>query len=106
MDICLPKAERDFEPAQTLQLIRSSGPICWSWGMHAVEIYGKKGLMFTVNGHHHKGYVFIALSFMDTFTVLFINKQGDVLDEYKDVYVDELVKTIDVRVEKMPDYRF
>jgi hypothetical protein len=57
-----------------------------------------------VNGHHHKGYVFVALDWSDTFDVHIINTQGRVLNTYNEVYIDELFNVIDNRIEKIKEY--
>lgn len=78
---------------------------CWSWGIRNFANYQHKVLRFRVSGHHHKGYVYISLNFMDTFDVYFTNLQNEIKQERKEVYIDELINTIDRVVEYIPDYR-
>jgi hypothetical protein len=61
--------------------------------------YNNKGLLFTVNGRYHKGYVFVSLDFNDTYTVDIINFEGTILNTYEMIYFDMLTETIDNRIE-------
>lgn len=53
------------------------------------------GLEFQVNGFHHKGTVRIQLKWIDTYTISFISKKGEVVKEVEDVYCDMLVDILD-----------
>ena len=53
------------------------------------------GLQFKVNGFHHKGFVRVQLKWIDTYTITFLNKKGDVKKEVEDVYCDMLVNVLD-----------
>lgn len=53
------------------------------------------GLQFKVNGLHHKGFVRVQLKWIDTYTITFLNKKGDVKKEVEDVYCDMLVNVLD-----------
>jgi len=53
------------------------------------------GLQFKVNGYHHKGFVRVQLKWIDTYTITFLNKKGDVKKEVEDVYCDMLVNVLD-----------
>jgi len=59
-----------------------------------------------VSGHHHKGWVIITLSFMDTYSVYIVTNKGEIKNEYHDVYFDQLTEIIDNRVEKIKDYQY
>jgi hypothetical protein len=102
--ILLPLMEREFDPKETMLVLKSDLLKYWSWGVSKVTNYMKKGLMLKVNGNHHKGLVFITLSWMDTYTVYIMNNVGRVLDKYEDVYFDDLVEIIDNRIERIPEY--
>ena len=58
--------KREFNVSELSTNIRSVGPVVWSWGMHDLANMNDKGLMFRVNGHHHKGWVLITLDWDDT----------------------------------------
>lgn len=98
------KGEREFDPKQTLEVLTYNRMIYWSWGVSKLLNMFNKGLCLKVSGHHHKGWVVITLSFMDTYSVYIVSNKGEVLDEYLDVYFDELTEVIDNRIEKIPDY--
>ncbi|WP_366182953.1 hypothetical protein [Flavobacterium ovatum] len=53
------------------------------------------GLQFKVNGFKHKGTVRIQLNWIDTYTITFLNKKGEVKKEVEDVYCDMLVDVLD-----------
>lgn len=53
------------------------------------------GLQFQVNGLKHKGIVRIQLKWIDTYTISFHNKKGDIVNEVEDVYCDMLVDVLD-----------
>jgi hypothetical protein len=98
--------KREFNVSELLTNIRSVGPICWSWGMSEFGNIGDKGLVFRVNGHHHKGWVSINLDWLDTFDVHLIGTDGTIKKTFEGVYIDMLIDTIDNSVEKIPDYQF
>lgn len=53
------------------------------------------GLQFKVNGLIHKGIVRIQLKWIDTYTITFLDRKGDVKKEVEDVYCDMLVDVLD-----------
>lgn len=53
------------------------------------------GLQFQVNGFHFKGTVRIQLKWIDTYTITFISKKGEVVKEVEDVYCDMLIEILD-----------
>jgi len=53
------------------------------------------GLSFQVNGLTHKGWVTIKLDWSDTYTVVFTNKNREVIKTIEGVYCDMLVDIID-----------
>jgi hypothetical protein len=58
------------------------------------------GLQFQVNGLQHKGTVRIQLKWIDTYTIIFINKNGETTKEVEDVYCDMLIDILDYIEEK------
>jgi len=96
--------ERDFSPIEVINSMRKTIK-CMSWGAHAWCIIDKtKGFRFAVNGHHHKGHVYIALAWNDTFRVYFTTIKGKIIDIIDNVYIDMLIDTIDRKVEYIPLY--
>lgn len=53
------------------------------------------GLSFQVNGLTHKGWVTIELDWLDTYTVLFTNKNREIVKTCEGVYCDMLIDIID-----------
>ena len=87
------------------QQIMAGGQIkVMSWGAHnwiAVDDYT---LRFTVNGHHHKGYVKVRLTAMDDYTVTLIDKKGNIVKAIEMVYCDNITEIIDNAVERIAAY--
>ena len=81
-------------------------PVVWSWGAEQFARYHDKVYRFKVNGHHHKGHVYITLDWDDTFHLYFTEVNGEIVKEITMVYVDELIRIIDEVVEKIDDYEF
>ena len=97
---------RTIYPQQLFGWIMKSGSIAMSWGLHAPTYYKDKWIRFKVNGHHHKGHVYIALAFSDTFTIYYTTTKGTIVDKQEDVYNDQLIEMLDNRIEKIEDYAF
>ena len=95
----LTLCKREFNTLETIQLLKNKIEIFWSWGVSGLLNYNNKGLLFTVNGRYHKGYVFISLDFNDTYTVDIIDLKGNILNTYEMIYFDMLTETIDNRIE-------
>ena len=51
-----PLLKLDFEVKDLMTFINGHGPIVWSWGVSNVTNIKNQGLLFKVNGHHHKGF--------------------------------------------------
>jgi hypothetical protein len=96
----LPLCKREFNTLETIQLLKmNTDMFLSSWCVTGLLNYNNKGLLLTVCGRYHKGYVFISLDFNDTYTVDIINFEGNILDTYEMIYFDMLTKTIDDRIE-------
>lgn len=76
----------------------------WSWGAHAWTSIEGKFLMFVVNGHHHKGRVFIGVNGLDLFDIYLAKKNGEIIQTIENVYLEDLIDTIDTKVERISDY--
>lgn len=96
--------KREFYPAEIVDYFKAHGFLFWSWGASNFVNFKNVGLSFKVRGHHHKGYVFVALDWSDTFDVHIVSNKGEVLNTYTNVYINELFDTIDNRIEKIADY--
>jgi hypothetical protein len=104
--ILVPLMERSFNLQETLKVLTNNLMIYFSWGVSQKINVDNKGLLLKVNGHFHKSYVFITLSHLDLYDVHIISSHGNILDQYKGIYFDQLVEVIDNRIEKIPDYKF
>ena len=97
--------QREFNPAETLQVIQHNKQIYWSWGVEKLVNYYDKGLILIVNGHHHKGVLLITLAWNDTYSFHLINDNGTVKESIHDVYFDELQERIDKKIEYINEYK-
>jgi len=100
---------REIYLPDLMALLRSSGAIMMSWGAHNFTVDKKNGTqMFRMNvqGHHHKGHVYIFLNGMDLFDVYLTNTHGMIRQRTPEMglYFDQLVEWIDERVERIPEY--
>lgn len=98
------KNKREMIASETLQLLQSYGFKFFSWGAHAFTRIGKKALRFKVNGHHHKGHVYISVNGSDLYDVHIATLQGTILKEINDLYFDMLFDAIDKEIEYIPEY--
>ena len=102
-----PHLQREFNYSETIQVLKSNKNVYYSWGTSKISLVDVdkqdknyvKGLLLSVSGRLHKGYVLITLGFDDTYCVYIMNNRGRVLDTHKDVYVDMLVDVIDYSIE-------
>lgn len=97
--------QREFNPAETLQVITHNKTVYWSWGVEKKVNYFDKGLILIVNGHHHKGVMIITLAWNDTYSFHLINDNGTIKESVHDVYFDELQERIDDKIERIEDYK-
>ncbi len=97
--------QREFNPAETLQVITHNKTVYWSWGVEKVVNYFNKGLILIVNGHHHKGVLLITLAWNDTYSFHLINDNGTIKESITDVYFDELQQRIDNKIEYINEYK-
>ncbi len=95
---------REFDSASELVRHWSRNPIVWSWGAHAYKLFEHKFLRFTVNGHLHKGHVYLMVNGSDLFDVFLTSSQGNIKKKISDVYLEDITETIDIAVEKIDKY--
>ena len=96
--------EREFDTSQTLQVLTHNKPVYWSWGVSQLFNCNNKGLFMKVNGHHHKDYVLVTLSWDDTYKVSYLDGNLNVIGTDEMVYFDQLVEVIDNRIERVSEY--
>ena len=99
---------REFYTMQSLVNDIAPTIIVGSWGASGWTQWNESTLKFTVRGRLHKGFVFIHLNFMDTFTVYLTDRSGEIVQMLDNVYIDELLTRLDeaidtpVRLEPVP----
>jgi len=99
--------ERTMDIGEIHNAISGSGVIRMSWGFNnAIQM--KKDLVyrFSVNGHHHKGHVYIVLGWMDTFNIYYCSNRGTIKKTEIDIYIDELIERLDTSIERIAEYKF
>ena len=96
----LSLCKMEFNTLETIRLLKMNTDMFFSsWCVTGLLNYNNKGLLLTVNGRYHKGYVFISLDFNDTYTVDIIDFDGNILETYEMIYFDMLTETIDNRID-------
>lgn len=100
-----PLLKMEFDVRETLTVLKYDIRVFWSWGVSRLTNVHNKGLMFKVNGHHHKGYVLITLDWSDTYDVHLITTHGNIVKSFDMVYFDDLVEIIDSNIERIPEYK-
>ena len=117
------KKERAREIAQTI-LNQINATADWSvigsWGAHNWLTIGEGhienlnhfylgGLLFTVNGHKHKGQVLVTLAGNDTYTLTIGNlRKGEmkIKEQIKELYWEDLTEVIDEKIERLKSYAY
>jgi len=88
------------------------GPIVWSWGYNSPAIVGKNIFSFKVQGHHHKGFVWIAPNSNDLFNIYYTSGRRAengcyaLIEKVTDIYLEDLIEVLDNRIEKIPSYKW
>jgi len=96
--------QREFNVDETLLLLQQKPNVFWSWGVEKVLKVKDKGLFLMVNGHHHKGWVFIILAWNDTYSYYLLESEKNIKKEVHNVYFDELQYRLDKDIEYIEDY--
>lgn len=93
---------RTMEIAQTIleQIKYADRSALLAWGAKNFSAISESkefegGLAFHVNGLHHKGWVKVCLRWADDYTIIFINKNREVIKTFEGAYCDMLVPVID-----------
>ncbi len=101
---------RDININELMDLLRYDAFKFMSWGATGFIVdkaIDPTMLRFKVNGHHHKGHVYIFLNGMDLFDVYLTTLQGKIKDrtDEEGIYCDQLADWIDEKVEWIPEYK-
>jgi riboflavin transporter FmnP len=100
----ITKSTRTFDVSEVMNFLSAHKIILWSWGAHKYTNYQDKALIFMVNGHHHKGRVYIVLNGADLFDIYLTSNQQNIKKTFTDIYIDELVELLDENIERIPEY--
>jgi len=89
--------------------ILRTGGIRMSWGFNnACTIPNKNNEViayrFKVQGHHHKGYVYLFVNGMDLFDIYYTSTHKNIKKIKTDIYIDELIDILDTDIERIPEY--
>ena len=95
---------RYLDQNETISVLKSELLMFLSWGVSKGVRFQDTGLLLKVNGHHHKGWVFITLNGSDLYNVHLLNNRYRVLQTITDIYFTELCDTIDENIERIPEY--
>jgi hypothetical protein len=96
---------RPFDDMQGLVNAVRPNPVVWSWGAHAWTKMNDFCLRFKVNGHHHKGYVYLVVNGSDLFDIYLTKNNDKITKIIDDVYIENLIRSIDEAVERLPSYK-
>jgi len=99
-----PKNYREFYSME--ELVRTIGRTVkvWSWGANSWTKMNKALLRFKVQARRHRGHIYIAVNGLDLFDVWLTTLEGKIKKEFKDVYLEDLIDTIDNEIENIPEY--
>jgi hypothetical protein len=100
----LSKSMRQQDVNETLRLLRTGGLKFFSWGGQAWMNLYNKFLRFKVNGHHHKGHVYISVNGSDLYNIYLTSTRGTVKEVIEDIYFEDLVDVIDNKIERVDEY--
>lgn len=83
------------------RVLRTAPNIVMSWGLNPETVRAVEyGLRFHVQGFKHTGYVEIKLNEgADLYEIFLYDESGNLKESHTDIYVDQLVDTIDNAVE-------
>lgn len=79
--------------------------IVWSWGANSWTQLSPYCLRFKVQGHHHKGHVYLAVNAMDEFDIYLTTTHGKIEKIIGGVYLEDVIDRIDEAVERVPEYK-
>ena len=100
----LARTSRHQDMNGTLAVLRNDFWMFASWGGQAFTNHKDKVLRFKVNGHHHKGHVYLTVNGSDLYDVYLTTTHGNIVKEMRDIYFDELADRIDIAVERVDSY--
>jgi hypothetical protein len=100
----IAKSSRDLDVNGLVKFFYSHNGKFWSWGAHKFMNIKNRGLRFNVNGHHHKGHVYLFVNGADLFDIYLTSTHGNIKEKIEDVYLDDLFNTLDKKIEWISIY--
>ena len=95
-------SSRTMEIAKTIieQINHTDRSALMAWGANSFCAISESkefegGVSFKVNGLVHKGWVKVCLRWVDDYTIIFVNKNREVVKTFEGAYCDMLVPVID-----------
>lgn len=86
-----------------MDCLKRQKTVVFSWGFHKATAL-ENGLRFSVNGFIHKGLVDVLYNDgLDLFEIK-LTKNNKVITYIPNVYIDELIDTLDRHIEKVDNY--
>ena len=98
----MEEQERSLQIAKEIwRVLRTAPNIVMSWGLNPETVRAiEYGIRFHVQGFKHTGYVEIKLNEgADLYEIYLYDESGNLKESHTDIYVDQLVDTIDNAVE-------
>ena len=99
-----PRAYREFYSMQDLVSAISRTITVRTWGANSYTKMSKYLLRFKVQARRHRGHIYIAVNGLDLFDVYLTTLGGKIKKEFKDVYIEDLINTIDKEIEYVSTY--
>ena len=88
------------------KIIKSGGPVCWSWGISApmaTQHENMPALRFNVNGFKFQGCIYVAYNGgNDLFEIFLRNRQGHE-QHIKEVFIEDLIPLLNRHIETEND---
>lgn len=99
------KGLREFYSMQEFVSALSRLQTVWCWGAHAWTKMNNYVLRCKVQAHRHKGHIYFCVNGADLFDVYLTTTKGRIVKEFKDIYVEDVVRIIDTEIELIPEYK-
>jgi hypothetical protein len=100
----IAKSSRDLDVNGLVKFFYGHGSKFWSWGSQNFVNVKNRGLQFKVNGHHHKGHVYLFVNGLDLFDIYLTSTHGNIKEKIEDVYLEDLFDVLDKKIEWIPIY--
>jgi hypothetical protein len=57
-----------------------------------------------VQGHHHKGHVYLVVNGSDLFDAYLTTSKGTIKSIEKDIHIEDFIDRLDVKIERIDNY--